>query len=95
MDYKGQVETLKNLEATAPTAAQRWTEEVMNDKNYIATYDTQEQIDKCLSCKKPDCTNCMEYKVNVKDPCLDCRSKAICKSGSCRVKTSYRMAMEN
>lgn len=34
----------------------------MNDKNYIATYDTQEQIDKCLDCKKPDCNNCMEGK---------------------------------
>ena len=67
----------------------------MRERNHIATYDTQEQIDKCLNCKKPDCTNCMEYKVNVKDPCLDCMSKAYCKSGSCKLRTSYRMAMES
>ena len=29
--------------------------------NYFYTYDTKEQIDICLKCNKPECTNCMEY----------------------------------
>lgn len=31
-------------------------------KKYFYTYDTKEQINICLKCKKSECTNCWEYK---------------------------------
>lgn len=31
-------------------------------KVYIETYDDKETIDKCLRCKKPECTNCAQNR---------------------------------
>lgn len=60
---------------------------------YYTTHDTQEQIDHCLECRKIDCTNCILYlrvgQVPGQDPCLNCYSKPICKTGMCSAKRAF------
>lgn len=62
--------------------------------------DTQDQIDNCLECKKPTCTNCISQlrvgQAPDRDPCLTCYSLEKCNSGPCRAKTQFEiMARSN
>lgn len=61
----------------------------------LTPHDTQAQIDHCLHCKRPACTNCISQlrvgQAPDRDPCLTCYSRERCRSGSCKAKTQFEI----
>lgn len=62
------------------------------------THDSQEQIDYCLECKKPDCTNCIVHnrvgQLPGRDPCIRCFSRKYCKTGMCKQKINFEFLVK-
>lgn len=46
-------------------AKRRLAKPVVVQNNDITFHDSPEEIQKCLSCKRPTCKNCLEYRRNL------------------------------
>lgn len=68
------------------------------EKLRLTPHDTQAQIDHCLHCKRPTCTNCISQlrvgQAPDRDPCLTCYSRERCRSGSCKSKTQFEIMVK-